>query len=135
MRQIPNLPQRRILHLTAPETFCSCIPDLSAPRRDQGVWHSRPEPHDRPLYGQLSRRFFWAPNVRFGSKADIAAPPTNVRFSPKADIAERHRDVRFLPLADIIYFAAITSKRLGRTLIFRLVQDSSWDSDHAHSPL
>jgi hypothetical protein len=23
-------------------------------------------------------------NVRFGSKADIAAPPTNVRFTPKS---------------------------------------------------
>src|SRR5499427_9895329 len=35
-----------------------------------------------------NRHFAWqqcsGPNVRFGSKADIAAPPTNVRFSPKS---------------------------------------------------
>jgi hypothetical protein len=26
----------------------------------------------------------WINDVRFGSKADIAAPPTNVRFTPKS---------------------------------------------------
>jgi hypothetical protein len=31
-------------------------------------------------------RHFGETNVRFGSKADIAASPTNVRFVPKADI-------------------------------------------------
>ena len=30
-------------------------------------------------------------NVRFGSKADIAAPPTNVRFTPKSGHPIPHR--------------------------------------------
>src|SRR5215469_10390885 len=30
------------------------------------------------------RAFITSLNVRFGSKADIAAPPTNVRFTPKS---------------------------------------------------
>jgi hypothetical protein len=40
-------------------------------------------------------------NVRFGSKADIEAPPTDVRFTPKADMVQHDRDVRFVPKADI----------------------------------
>jgi hypothetical protein len=36
----------------------------------------------------FDRHFAWqqssGPNVRFGSKADIAAPPTNVCFTPKS---------------------------------------------------
>ena len=39
--------------------------------------------------------------VRFGSKADIAAPPTNVCFSPIADIGTQSWNVRFVPKADI----------------------------------
>jgi hypothetical protein len=40
-------------------------------------------------------------NVRFGSKADIAAWLPDVRFTPKADILRAERDVRFGPKADI----------------------------------
>jgi hypothetical protein len=29
-------------------------------------------------------RQIWITNVRFGSKADIAASPTNVRFTPES---------------------------------------------------
>ena len=32
----------------------------------------------------FARQQSLGPNVRFGSKADIAAPPTNVRFTPKS---------------------------------------------------
>jgi hypothetical protein len=38
------------------------------------------------LRGQFARQQSLAAHVRFGSKADIAAPPTNVRFTPKSDI-------------------------------------------------
>ena len=41
------------------------------------------------------------PNVRFGSKADIAPRQINVCFTPKADIETRPRHVRFVPQADI----------------------------------
>ena len=37
-------------------------------------------------------------DVRFGSKADTAVPPTNVRVAPKADIA---LNVRYVPNCDI----------------------------------
>jgi hypothetical protein len=41
----------------------------------------------------FDHHFAWqqspAPNVRFGSKADIGACPRDVRFTPKADI-RRH---------------------------------------------
>jgi hypothetical protein len=35
-----------------------------------------------------------ASGVRFGSKADIEAPPGNVRFTPKADIDRASWNVR-----------------------------------------
>ena len=47
----------------------------------------------RPFAQQQS----WAAHVRFGSKADIAAPPTNVRFGSKADIQLIPSNVRFTP--------------------------------------
>ena len=37
----------------------------------------------------FARQQFAEPNVRDGSKADIAERETNVCFAPKADIAER----------------------------------------------
>ena len=46
-------------------------------------------------------------SVRFGSKADIAAPPTNVRFIPKADIGTQPCDIRFVPEADIAISSAV----------------------------
>src|SRR5215472_13559053 len=39
-----------------------------------------------------------APNVRFGSKADIGGSA----LPPKADIGTQPRDVRFVPKADIL---------------------------------
>jgi hypothetical protein len=41
-----------------------------------------------------------AADVRFGSKADIAAVKCDVRLRPKADIAERNQGVRFVPFPD-----------------------------------
>jgi hypothetical protein len=35
-------------------------------------------------YSRVPLRDFGEANVRFGSKADIAAPPINVRFTPKS---------------------------------------------------
>jgi hypothetical protein len=40
-------------------------------------------------------------DVRFGSKADIAASPINVRLPPKADIRADYQDVCFVAKADI----------------------------------
>jgi len=40
---------------------------------------------------------------------------------------------RRMTIALRIYFTAITSKSLGRTLIFRRVENSSWDRERAHS--
>jgi len=49
------------------------------------------------------------PNVRYGSKADIAAPPTNVRFTPKSG-----------------HSLKALEKALGAPLFTRLVDDGSW---------
>jgi len=40
-------------------------------------------------------------NVRFGSKADIVAPPTNVRFIPESGHRNSLGKCRFVPKADI----------------------------------
>jgi len=40
-------------------------------------------------------------DVRFGSKADIAASPTNVCFTPKRTSVDRV-GIRFVPKADIM---------------------------------
>jgi hypothetical protein len=53
--------------------------------------------------GDLSQQQFCEAHVRFGSKADIGAPPIDVRFTPKADIAESDRHVRFVPIADEVH--------------------------------
>ena len=47
------------------------------------------------------------PNVRFGSKADIARDRLNVSFTPKADIAELEEHVRLVPKADIAISSAV----------------------------
>ena len=55
---------------------------------------------------RFDRHFAWqqssGPNVRFGSKADIAAPPTNVCFTPKSRTSELSLEIRFVPTADIL---------------------------------
>jgi hypothetical protein len=40
-------------------------------------------------------------DVRYGSKADMAASICDVRFTPKADIPQRRLDVGFVPKVDI----------------------------------
>ena len=40
--------------------------------------------------GQFAGQQSWAPDVRFGSKADIAERETNVRFTPEC-VAKRGR--------------------------------------------
>ena len=58
-------------------------------------------------------------NVRFGSKADIAASPTNVRFTPESGHRQRNCDVRFVPKADTTYLPqSMAARRLqGRQRI------------------
>jgi len=48
-----------------------------------------------PVYLDCKR----APNVRFGSKADICSAKRHVRFTPKADMCSALGDVRFGPKA------------------------------------
>jgi len=50
------------------------------------------------------------PDVRFGSKADMAALFGDVRFTPKADMRADMVHVCFVPLADMV---ALFDDRVG----------------------
>jgi hypothetical protein len=52
-------------------------------------------------------------NVRFGSKADIAASPTNVRFTPKSGHGSAPAlNVRFVPKADMGFVVEFTESQV-----------------------
>src|SRR6516164_8636018 len=62
-----------------------------------------------------NRHFAWqqssGPNVRFGSKADIAARRVMSALPPKADIDRHGCDVRFVPKADMHALRANSARR------------------------
>jgi len=66
----------------------------------------------------FARQQLSGPNVRFGSKADIAAPPTNVRFTPKSGHRNRPADyLRRTGSGSLAIFAAMrraSSRRVSR---------------------
>src|SRR5215467_7585256 len=55
-----------------------------------------------------------SPHVRFGSKADIEAPPTNVRFTPKSG----HWCTQFMSCARPAVACRVSIRRIGTLLGF-----------------